>query len=256
MPSKSVNASGETRCQRRAKPRDIGEGVETGWGPPDRSARAGRAGEGEGTVQPTNVGSAPAAAKAEVGWDQKSPGSSPGGATQRPGTLSRASGPLFFITSVTSANTCNHAAGIRRSALDEHGDPPRQLLSHPFRIEQAGCAWHRGPEPRPHRCRASRFPRLQLVDRISQVLTEPWTARMDAAHGCGGNSLGARRTAGRARLILPFVAFEQRAAHPTNAVVDRLRHIAGPSAKRTSTPAGRPLGSLGSDPCRRGRPSS
>src|SRR4051812_47530188 len=84
MPSKSVNASGETRCQRRAKPQKIGEGVETGWGPPDRGAKARRAGEGEGTVQPTNAGPTPAAAKAEVGWDQKSPGSSPGGATESP----------------------------------------------------------------------------------------------------------------------------------------------------------------------------
>jgi hypothetical protein len=78
MFSKSADASLPTPSQ--AEPPRWPEGVETGWEPPDRSGKA--VGEGEGTVRTTNA-LLGAAAKAEVVWDQESPGSSPGGATSR-----------------------------------------------------------------------------------------------------------------------------------------------------------------------------
>jgi len=66
------------------------EGVETGWGSPDRSDLRGRRWR-HSPAHERRFRSA--AAKAEVGWDQKSPGSSPGGATESPAL--RASAGLF-----------------------------------------------------------------------------------------------------------------------------------------------------------------
>src|SRR6266571_4076432 len=79
MLSKSANPSLATPSQ---APR--GEGVETGWEPPDRVTAKVKAQSRPRTL------SGRAAAKAEVAWDQESPGSSPGGATQSP-TAPRAS---------------------------------------------------------------------------------------------------------------------------------------------------------------------
>src|SRR5437667_5916985 len=69
MLSKSANPWPATPSQ---APR--GEGVETGWEPPDRVTAKVKAQSRPRTLSDR------AAAKAEVAWDQESPGSSPGGA--------------------------------------------------------------------------------------------------------------------------------------------------------------------------------
>src|SRR5207249_11959255 len=69
MLSKSADPSLATPSQ---APR--GEGVETGWEPPDRVTAKVKA-----QSRPRTLGER-AAVKAEVAWDQESPGSSPGGA--------------------------------------------------------------------------------------------------------------------------------------------------------------------------------
>src|SRR5439155_18702550 len=72
MLSKSANPSLVTPSQA-----PHGEGVETGWEPPDRVTAQVKAQSRPRTLTMW------AAAKAEVAWDQESPGSSPGGATQK-----------------------------------------------------------------------------------------------------------------------------------------------------------------------------
>src|SRR2546427_11401161 len=69
MLSKSANPYVATPSQ---APR--GEGVEIGWEPPDRVTAKVKA-----QSRPRTLGER-AAVKAEVAWDQESPGSSPGGA--------------------------------------------------------------------------------------------------------------------------------------------------------------------------------
>src|SRR2546426_3607540 len=90
MLSKSANPSLATPSQALR-----GEGVETGWEPPDRVAAKVKAQSRPRTPADR------AAAKAEVAWDQESPGSSPGGAISKPGIAMSGAGPRSFRACAT-----------------------------------------------------------------------------------------------------------------------------------------------------------
>src|SRR5256885_1289612 len=89
MLSKSANPSLVTPSQAPG-----GEGVETGWEPPDRVTAKVKAQSRPRTLTMR------AAAKAEVAWDQESPGSSPGGAIRKRDAVIRVSrfGLIFWVT--------------------------------------------------------------------------------------------------------------------------------------------------------------
>src|SRR6267142_1223408 len=95
MLSKSADPSLATPSQ---APR--GEGVETGWEPPDRVTAKVKAQSRPRTLITR------AAAKVEVAWDQESPGSSPGGAIRSPTLLRAASGFVSLDRSGVLAGAC------------------------------------------------------------------------------------------------------------------------------------------------------
>src|SRR5881628_1602726 len=112
MLSKSANPSLATPSQ---APR--GEGVETGWEPPDRVMAKVKA-----QFQTTNA--CRAAAKAEVVRDQESPGSSPGGATEKRRVT--CGSPVAFLT---QDGSCESETLLSQHV--EHRDAPNpEELAH------------------------------------------------------------------------------------------------------------------------------
>ena len=99
MPSKSANPSLATPSQARSGCR---EGVETGWGPPDRATAKAKA-----QSRPRTLVGFRAAAKAEVVWDQESPGSIPGGATRSPAMTFKSLPGLSLSSVFASTSTDN-----------------------------------------------------------------------------------------------------------------------------------------------------